>query len=465
VERPPRSHFHTVDEVTIRRAARPLNADSPPHLSAVHRALLANAASMVGTTGATAALGVVYWVLAARQFPSSAVGFASASVSAMLLLGSLPVLGLQTLMVAELHRRPTQEASFIATALLAAGGVGGAFGLIFALVASRVAPELAPLGESIGTILLFAAGVSLTAITLVTDKALIGLLRGEMQFGRNVLFAGAKLLALLLVGLWMTDRFGLMIFGTWVIGNLLSLAGLAAVAAMSGHLTIAARPRWQLLRGLGRAAVGHQVLNLAIQIPPLVLPLVVTVLISASVNAYFYTAWMMAGLVFIGPESLAMVLYAVGTRMSAGVVRTLRLTIGLSLLVALTATVLIFIFANDLLSLFGPAYTSQAALILRILALGVFPLIVKMQYVAIFRIRGRPAAALPLMAVGAMFEVVLAAIGARIDGLTGLSVGWLIGASIEAMLIAPTVVRFAAWGDVRQEHRWLAASLGSGIKS
>jgi O-antigen/teichoic acid export membrane protein len=450
--------------VRLNATERPIEG-SPLRLSALHRALVANAASLVGTTAATAGLGLVYWVLAARQFPSLSVGLGSASISAMLLLGTLPVLGLQTLLIGELHRRPGQEAPLIATALLAAGTSGAAFGLIFAGVASHLAPGLRPLGENVGTILLFATGVSLTAITLVVDQALVGLLRGDVQLGRNVLFAAAKLLALLAAGLWVRDRFGLTIFGTWVVGNIVSLVGLGVLAALKGQLTLAARPRWKLLQGLGRAAVDHQMLNLAIQFPPLVLPLVVTIVLSATMNAYFYTAWMMAGLVFIGPEALGIVLYAVGARVSSGLVHTLRLTLGLSLLVALIATAVVLAFADELLSVFGHSYSAQAAVVLRILVLGVFPLVLKQHYVAIARIRRRPADALLLLAVGALFEVGLAAIGARIGGLTGLSLGWVAGVGVVAILVGPSVIRVAALRQVTQVRGWPSATYSAGIEN
>lgn len=66
-----------------------------------NRELLLNAASMVGTTVITAGLGFVYWWLAARQFPQEAVGFASALISAMSLLGTLGMVGMGTLLIGE----------------------------------------------------------------------------------------------------------------------------------------------------------------------------------------------------------------------------------------------------------------------------------------------------------------------------------------------------------------------------
>ena len=48
----------------------------------------------MGTTVLTATFGFFYWLFAANKFPPEAVGFASASISAMMLLGTIGVLGL-----------------------------------------------------------------------------------------------------------------------------------------------------------------------------------------------------------------------------------------------------------------------------------------------------------------------------------------------------------------------------------
>ena len=60
----------------------------------------------------------------------------------------------------------------------------------------------------------------------------------------------------------------------------------------------------------------------------------------------------------------------------------------------------------------------------------------------------RVASAAKVMALCALFELVLAAIGARMGGLTGLSLGWLVAICIEAVLMARQVFRVASLGDV-----------------
>ncbi len=70
-----------------------------------HGDLLSNTGSLLATTGVTSALGFAYWIVAARMFSQSAVGYGSAAVSAMTLLGTIGMLGLNTLLIGELPRR------------------------------------------------------------------------------------------------------------------------------------------------------------------------------------------------------------------------------------------------------------------------------------------------------------------------------------------------------------------------
>src|SRR5438132_14361150 len=79
----------------------------------VNSIILVNAGSLVGTTAVTSMLGFVYWWLAARQYPPEAVGFASAAISAMTLLGTFAMLGLGTLLLGELPQQLGRGSSLI----------------------------------------------------------------------------------------------------------------------------------------------------------------------------------------------------------------------------------------------------------------------------------------------------------------------------------------------------------------
>jgi O-antigen/teichoic acid export membrane protein len=413
-----------------------------------NKTVLSNATSLIGTTAITSAFGFAYWWLAARQFSPEAVGGASATISAMLLLGTVGVLGFGTLLMGELPRQSGREKSLIATALITVGFAGTVLGVLFAIVVPWLSPDLSTLSANFTSISLFSFGVCLTAMTLVVDQALIGLFRGELQLWRNVIMAVVKLGALLVVGFWFSNRSGLIIYATWAIGNLLSLVTLAGFAWSKSWNISAYFPQWGLLRNLGRSALGHHALNLCLQIPGLVLPILVTSLLSVRINAYFYTAWMIANLASAGPNALTMVLYAVVAADQATLIQKTRLTLKLSLLVGLGASGVLMVGAGPVLNFFGASYAKEATWSLLFLGLGVFPLIIRTHYVAINRIYSRIERAAKIMALCAVFELTLATIGAKVGGLTGLSLGWLIATCIEAVLMAGTVFRVAVLGKI-----------------
>jgi O-antigen/teichoic acid export membrane protein len=404
--------------------------------------MLVNAGSLVGTTTVTSVLGFAYWWLAARRFPPAVVGFGSAAISAMTLIGTGCILGLGTLLVGELPRQKGKEMSLISAALILVGGVGSFFGVAFALVAPFVSADFQPLRATVQDVLLFAVGVGLTAITIVLDQALIGLLRGELQLWRNIFFSVVKLVALFGAGLWLLHNVGMIIYATWAGANALSLAVLTGIAVSKGGWSIRDYlPEWGLLRKLGPAALQHHMLNLIMRVPTLTLPVLVTVLLSATMNAWFYVSFMIANFVFSVPVALTIVLYATNSAQPSELARKTRLTLGLSVAATVLASVVLLFGTQYVLSLFGHTYAEQAAWSLRILALGAFPLIIKNHYIGICRIYGRLMRAMLPIATGSLLELGIASLGARIGGLSGLSLGWILALSMELVFMAPTVYK------------------------
>jgi O-antigen/teichoic acid export membrane protein len=121
--------------------------------------------------------------------------------------------------------------------------------------------------------------------------------------------------------------------------------------------------------------------------------------------------------------------------------RWTRLTLGLSVLGSMFATVVLFVGAGPVLNLFGSSYVDNAEWPLRILALNVFPIIVREHYVAINRVHGRLTGAIGPVLVGGVLTVGGGVLGGLVGGLVGLCLGILIGLCLEALYMAPAVYR------------------------
>lgn len=85
-----------------------------------HGDVLKNASSLLATTGVTSAMGFAYWTVAARLMSQRAVGFGSATVSAITLLATIGMFGLGTVLIGELPRR-TRRGDLVSAALITSG--------------------------------------------------------------------------------------------------------------------------------------------------------------------------------------------------------------------------------------------------------------------------------------------------------------------------------------------------------
>ncbi len=406
-----------------------------------HHEILRNAGSLVATTGVTSAMGFAYWAVAARLFTQREVGYGSAAISAMTVLGTIGMFGLGTLLIGELPKRRRSD-GLVAAALLASAFGSLVLGLGFAVVAPTISRRFEEITGTPGWAMLFAAGVALTGVTLVFDSATIGLLRGGLQLTRNVAFTTAKLLALPLAAICMHERLGIGITASWVAGMLLSLVVVAVNLRFTGA-PLLPRPEWGVLKDLGKTVIAHNWLNLAISLPYSLIPVLVTVVVSPSANAAFYIAWMLSSFLYVVPSHLSTVLFAVASSNPRAMARKLRFTLSVSILIGLPGMAILGLGAHLALSIFGTSYASEATLPLRLLVLAYLPTISRVHYVAVCRAVGRISRAAAVLTVFAALEIAGAVVGGVTAGLNGLSLAILTVLLVEGLVTTPAVLHAA----------------------
>lgn len=401
--------------------------------------LIRNTVALVGTQIVTSGLGFVYWWFAARQFPASSVGLASAIVSAMTLLGTVGTLGLGTLLIGELPRQRSRAPQLVTTGVLIAGAASALLGALFALLSPLISSELRVLTQ-VDHLLLFALSAAVTGMGLVLDQAAVGVMRGSLQFWRNTVFSVAKLLFLAAMALWLRQTTGFSIFASWVAGSVISLLAVVLIEIAAGKLHAGYGPRWDLFQGKRREALHHHGLNLVLLGPGLILPLVVTAMLSAEVNAYFYTAWMLNNVVMFVPVAFGTILFAAGSASPETLRQKLRFTLGASIAYGVLANVVVGVAGRWLLGFFGPQY-EQALPTLIVLNLSVFPVIISEHFVALRRIERRPESAMLPLGLSSLLKIVFAAVGGLLAGLSGLSIGIVTASYLVAIFLMPAVVR------------------------
>ena len=462
------TEIHVTSDTTLEPTPRPRSAPKRSPFGAAkaawrrHQDLLRNASTLAATTGVTSLLGFAYWATAARLFSQQAVGYGAAAISAMTLLGTIGMLGMGTLLIGELPRR-TARAGLVSAALVTCGLGSLVLALAFSLLAPHISHRFEHVSGTLDQTVLLSIGVVLTGISLVFDQATIGLMRGGLQLTRNTIFAAAKLLALPVAALILRDQFGVGIVACWVAGIALSMVVLALRLRLGGT-SVLPRPDWGVLRRLGKTAFAHNWLNLSMTIPLTLIPVLVTVVVSASANAAFYSAWMLSSFLKIVPLHLSTVLFAIAAADPQVIARKLRFTLRLSLLIGLPGMALLGFGAHLALSAFGPGYARAATLPLCLLVIGYLPTIPKMLYIAVCRAVGRIPRAAAVMTGAAVMEVTASAVGGAYGGLKGLSFALLAVYILEGLVTTPPVIR-AAIGSGRHRRADPAAAVPDHLNS
>jgi O-antigen/teichoic acid export membrane protein len=359
----------------------------------------------------------------------------------MTLLGTIGMFGLGTLLIGELPRRK-DPGGLVSAALITASLGSLVLGVGFALVAPHISSHLRGIGGAPGHVALFAAGVVVTAFTLVVDQGTIGIMHGGIQLARNAAFAVAKLLILPGSAFILHDGLGVGIAFSWVAGMVLSMAPVAARLRASG-MPIVAKPDWRLMQGLGKTALAHNWLNLSVAVPVLLMPVVVTATVSASANAAYYVAWMLAYFLYSVPTNLSTVLFAIAAADPGVIAGKLRFSLRLSFGIGIIGIAVLGLSAHLVLGIFGPGYARTAFLPLMFLLIGYIPVVPRSHYVAVRRAQGRVPRAAVVLTIGAAMEVAGAVTGAKLDGLVGLSALLLLVRVIEGAMTAPAVIRAA----------------------
>jgi O-antigen/teichoic acid export membrane protein len=402
------------------------------------RALLNTTVSLLATTGITTLLGLAFWWLAAHLVPVAVVGYGAAAISAMTLVGTFGMAGLNTVLIGHLARRPHDADGLLAAALCTSAMISATLAAGFWVVAGVLAPRIAPYLHSGPDAALFIAGSAITGAALVLDEALLGTIGGSPQLWRNTGFAVAKLAALAgLVTVW-HDQLGTPILAAWAAGTALSLVPVVFLLRRRGVLLLV-RPKWRALRRIGRASVTNTWLNNALQVPVLATPMLVTGLLTAADGGAYYVASTVVTVAVMLPYHFTTALYAASTADPSGLTAKLRMTLRTCMFGGLIGVPLVIACAHPLLRLFGAEYAARATVPLELMILGYFGSVLKNHYIALCRISGRITRAAVFATVALAVRMVAVAAGAVAGGLTGASLALLVVMCAEGLYAVPAV--------------------------
>jgi len=400
--------------------------------------LYRNGYALLLSSAMTSALGVIYWMLAARFYDARDVGVNAALLSAMVLVSGTSQLGLPSAIVRfvpvmGLRARKLIIGAYITSLLAAAVGAS-----IFALGVDIWFPTLHAFGSEPLYTTWFVLATMSWCLFQMQDSVIVGLRESLWIPLENATFAVVKIVLLLL----MVDTFANYgIFASWSVALALSLIPVNLLIFL--HLL----PRFARSvnpdtvyritgKQVARYAGANYVSTFLSLASTALLPILVTHIVGPRANAYFYQPWLILGSLQLVATNMTMSFTVEAARNPANLGRYIQRALVAILRLLVPTVLLVVVGAPYLLRIFGTDYEAEGTALLRLLALGSVPNVAVVLYIGLARAQQRIGG---LIAVQTALSVLLLGLSYILlpeYGIRGVGIAWLTAQTMLASVLA-----------------------------
>ncbi len=395
-----------------------------------------NSAAILLNTSSMALFGLVFWIIASRFMPSSDVGFATVAISASTLIATIARMGMADGLIRFLpdsrdKNRLYNSIVFVTTAcaLLLA--------VLFVFVAPYFSPSLSFLGGGFAAVA-FVALTALLSLNYMQNTALVAIRRGGLSFIQNLLLALRipAIIAVAYLGLTgILFSYGLVYLLAFGFGiYLLSASGLSSrLEADTGEV-----------RRISGFSLGSYVADILTMIPSAVMPMLILILLGPVESAYFYIAYSLIVIMSLVPYSVATALFVEGSHGMALRHNALK-SLSFAVLILLPVLIIVLLFGDWLLLLFGREYSVEAVQLLKLLAVACFLSLVPGTYIAIKKIRKEMRGVNAVSVLNSGFLLGLSYVMVRWFGLIGVGYAWLITSIALGVVVIVAIIFIDRW--------------------
>jgi len=392
-------------------------------LDYIRNPIYRNAFFLLTNTVVTSGLGFFFWLVVARFFTTDEVGIAVAVIAAMNILTLLSLLGFNDALIRFLPRTE-KPALFINTCLTLSGLVSVVLAAVFFIGIDWWSPALASLKSNLVIIISFILLIVISILAFLTDSVFVAARRADYVLIKNTIFSVLKIPLPALFVIIFRD-FG--IAASWGLAAAVSLIVSLFFLVRRLHPGYLFHPAFDsgLIRRVFSYSAGSYFALLIDSLPAQVLPVLVVNTAGPDSNAYFYVTWMIANLLFAVPAAASRSLFAHGSHFEEELWPAVRQTLLFAYGLLIPGIIVIAVLAEFLLGLYGRAYVTGGAALLRVLVLSGFFTGINTIYNAVLRVTNHIfelellTALKAVLVVGGVYLVIPA------TGIIGIGYVWL----------------------------------------
>ena len=349
--------------------------------------LYRNALYLMINTVVTALLGFFFWMVVARFYSETEVGYGSAAISAINLLALLSIVGLN-LSVIRFLPQVGEPRKLINSSFTLSGLISLFTATIFIAVVNYWSPALSFVKQNALFYLTMVIVVILSTLSNLMDSVFVARRSAGFMLSKNVIVSFLRIPVVIALSIFL-HTFG--VVASW--GIALGIAFAISVFLFLPRLEVGYKPVPTLSTGqfknMWHYSAGSYLATLLEKAPTMILPLMVLNLLGTESNAYFYIAWMIATVLSAIPGSVSRSLFAEGSHSVENFKENVTRSIKFAYLLLVPAAVVLIAVARWLLLLFGPGYSTNALVLLWLLILANLPRVINNVYSGILRVQGR----------------------------------------------------------------------------
>jgi len=411
-------HFRSFPNLVF-QAGRRLYDDS------LHR----NSLFLMASTGIMAVVGFFFWIVVARLYSPESIGLGGSLISVVSLLISLSTLGLPHTLIRFLSssKKPNEQ---ISMSLLLTAGMAVIVSISFWFISRYFLTELHSLINSPLNWLLFSIALIIGSWTTIIDSVFIAFKRTQWILLENTITSLSKLLIIF----FFSSFLGFGIFLSNYVGISIAFIISLIIQIVIYKFTLTFSMNRLIVKEIGRYSAASYLAGLVGTIPSQVLPALITATIGAASAGHFFLALMMVNLLGIIPQANGQTLFSAGSS-NPSILKKLTLnSLKFQLTLVIFGIVCFWIFGNIVLSVFSDEYAQEIVPVLRILSLGVLPMVVSAPLVTRLRVRRELRTLNVLTILSAGIILFTSWVGTKYD-LIGVSFGYLFGQILAALLV------------------------------
>jgi O-antigen/teichoic acid export membrane protein len=417
-------------------AAFVTRAPMPRFRARLQLPLYRNGYALVLGSGLTSALGLVYWVVAARTYSLAAVGVSAALISAMTLLANLAQVNLKSALTRFLPTAGSTTVRYVVRSYAVALGASAVASVIFLAGLDVWSPRLRFLSQRPELALWFVASTMAWTIFVLQDSVLAGIRQAGWVPVENLVYAVTKIA--LLVGLAaVAPTLGTFVAWTAPLLALVVPLNLLLFRRLIPRHVRATRGREQTVaaRQIAHYIAGDYVAYLILTATIGVLPLIVLGVLGPEANAYYFVTWSIAYALYLIASGMGVSMLAEASLDPSLLRAHCRRTVLETARLTVPAVAVVVVAAPHILGLLGAGYSRESVLLLRLLALSALPWIIFVTYTNVARVQRRMRAVIRANVAlsGLVFAFGLPLLATL--GIEGLGMAWLAAQSAVAAAI------------------------------